>query len=69
MFKSGSHSQFTPLVVSPAGACAMLDVGTTRLYELIAAGELETYRDGKARKITVRSIQTRIDRKLAENEA
>ncbi len=30
-----------PLVVSPARAKVMLDCGTTRLYELIAAGELE----------------------------
>jgi hypothetical protein len=45
-----------PLVVSPTRAKALLDCGTTRLYELIAAGELESFKDGKSRKITVRSI-------------
>jgi len=58
-----------PLVVSPARAKAMLDCGTTRLYELIAAGELESFRDGKSRKITVASIKARVARMLAESRA
>jgi excisionase family DNA binding protein len=45
----------------------MLDCGTTRLYELIANGELESYRDGKSRKITVASIKARVARMLAES--
>lgn len=56
-----------PLVVSPARAKALLDCGTTRLYELIAAGELESFKDGKARKITVASIKRRVARMLAES--
>jgi hypothetical protein len=58
-----------PLVVSPARAKTMLDIGHTRLYELLEAGELESYRDGKSRKITVASIKDRIARKLAEGRA
>jgi excisionase family DNA binding protein len=53
------------LVVSPRIACVMLNVGTTRLYQLIHAGELESYLDGKARKITVESIRRRIAHLLA----
>jgi hypothetical protein len=56
-----------PLVVSPAKAMAMLDCGRTRLYELLNAKELESYRDGKSRKITVSSIQARIRRMLQQN--
>jgi excisionase family DNA binding protein len=59
------HSE--ALVVSPVRAKAMLDCGTTTLYAMIAAGELESYRDGKSRKITVRSIKARIERMLAES--
>jgi hypothetical protein len=55
------------LVVSPARAKVMLDCGTTRLYELIAAGEIESFRDGKSRKITVASIKARVARMLAES--
>jgi hypothetical protein len=46
---------------------AMLDCGRTRLYELLNAKELESYRDGKSRKITVASIQARIRRMLQQN--
>jgi excisionase family DNA binding protein len=53
-----------PLVVSPRRARRMLDCGNTRLYELIAARELETYKDGKSRKITVASIKQFIARRV-----
>ncbi len=44
----------------------MLDIGTTRLYELINSGRLESFKDGKNRKITTRSIHAYIDRLMAE---
>jgi hypothetical protein len=53
------------LVVKPAKACAMLDCGHTRFYQLIAAGELDSYRDGASRKVTVASIRSYIARQLA----
>jgi hypothetical protein len=58
-----------PLVVSPIKAMRMLDCGRTRLYELLNANELESYLDGKSRKITVSSILERIRRKLQQSEA
>jgi hypothetical protein len=39
-----------PLAVSPRQACFLLSVGTTRLYELIRAGELQAYYEGRARR-------------------
>jgi hypothetical protein len=65
IFRGAGHDE--PLVVSPARAKTMLDCGTTRLYELIANGELESFRDGKSRKITVASIKARVARMLAES--
>ena len=53
-----------PLVVSPRRARLMLDCGNTRLYELIAARELQTFKDGKSRKITVASIKAYIVRRI-----
>jgi hypothetical protein len=47
----------------------MLDCGRTRLYQLLNAGELQSYRDGKARKITVSSIQARFRRMLQQSKA
>jgi hypothetical protein len=40
-------------------------VGNTRLYELLSAGELESYLDGRARRITMASIRTRVARLVA----
>jgi hypothetical protein len=53
------------LVVSPRRAWHMLGCGNTHGYALIKAGELETYLDGKSRKITVASIHALIARRLA----
>ena len=52
--------------VSPRRACTLLGIGNTKLYELIGNGELEAYKEGKSRRITVRSIAARRKRLLAE---
>jgi len=43
----------------------MLDCGLTRLYELLARGELQSFTEGRARKITLSSIEDFIARRLA----
>jgi excisionase family DNA binding protein len=55
-----------PLVVRPRVAWRLLNCGNAYGYRLIASGELESYRDGRARKITVKSIHRYIKRRLAE---
>lgn len=54
-----------PLVVKPRIAWHMLNCSNTRGYELLAAGELESFKDGRSRKIMVASIKSYIARKLA----
>jgi excisionase family DNA binding protein len=54
-----------PLVVRPKVAWKMLACGNTRGYELLAAGELESYKDGRSRKITVASIKAFVARRIA----
>lgn len=54
-----------PLAVSPREACRLLSVGITRLYELIGNGELESYKDGGARRVTTKSIVARVERLAA----
>jgi len=51
-----------PLAVSPRQACVLLGIGNTRLYELIQDGELVTYHEGRARRITMESIRARVAR-------
>ena len=55
-----------PLVVSPQRAQRLLEIGHTRLYELMGSGELESYTEGKSRRITVASIKKLIERRLAQ---
>ena len=66
---SNKSNEIVPLVVSPRQAMQLLNCGKTRLFELLAAGELESYLDGKSRKITFESINARHRRKLRENKA
>jgi hypothetical protein len=54
-----------PLVVRPRVAWRMLDCGNTHGYELLNAGELDSFKDGEARKIVVESIYRYIARMLA----
>ncbi len=58
-----------PLAVKPREACRMLGCGITRLYELLAKGEVESYRDGGSRLITTRSIVARVERLAAAAKA
>jgi len=66
MAAAGGQADELALVVSPSKAMRMLDCGRTRLYQLLDAGELDSYLDGRARRITVESILRRIKRKLEE---
>ena len=54
-----------PIVVKPKDARRMLACGQTRLYELLAAGELQSFNDGRSRKIVVASIHRYIAKLLA----
>ena len=54
-----------PLVVKPQVAWRLLGCSSTYGYGLLAAGELESFKDGKSRKITMSSIKARIARQLA----
>jgi hypothetical protein len=65
--QSSHPSDPEPLVVRPATAWAMLECGHSHLYDLIATGELDSFLDGAARKITVASIKAYIARQLAKS--
>ena len=65
---STAHSELGPLVVRPKCARRMLNCGQTRLYELIAAGELDSFLDGRSRKITVESIYRYVRQRLEETQ-
>jgi len=53
------------LVVRPAEAGQILDCSQSYLYVLLRRGELESYEDGGARKITIKSIEDYVARRIA----
>jgi hypothetical protein len=55
-----------PLLVSPRDAWRMLGCGNTHGYALLKAGELQSFLDGRSRKITVASIHGYVARKLEQ---
>jgi excisionase family DNA binding protein len=64
------HSKETPplplpLIVSMKEAGHFLSCGHDQIYDLIRAGELESFMEGRHRKITMRSIQALIAKRLA----
>jgi excisionase family DNA binding protein len=54
----------TPLAVRPRQAAQMLGVGQTKLYELLNAGDLDSFHIGRSRRVTMASISRYIDRQL-----
>ena len=58
-----------PLVVGTTEARRLGGWGKTKIFELIAAGELDSYLEGRVRRITLESIEARIQRKLQEAKA
>lgn len=59
-----SGSPADRIVVKLSTACRMLDISRTRIYALMQQGELQSFKDGKARKIVVASIRDYLDRRL-----
>ena len=50
-------SRVEPVVVTVADAATMLSVGRSRVYELIARGELASVKLGASRRVTIKSIR------------
>ena len=64
--KSFSEDQLEPIAVSPKVACRIGGFSMSRLYQLLGAGELESYHEGTARRITLASLRARSERLIAE---
>lgn len=54
------------LVVSPAEAAARLRISQTRVFDLLARGELKSFRDGKRRLILVQSLEEWVTRQAVD---
>ena len=63
---SGQQS-VEPICVRVNDAARMIGVGRTKLYELIANGELETVKLGEATRVTTASLHKLVERHRALN--
>lgn len=67
--KTGTGSGIEPLFVDPAEAGRLLNVSRTRVFQLLAEGELLSVKDGRRRLISVESIRKLGARLLDETRA
>jgi hypothetical protein len=61
-----SPDENKPLIVGMTKAEFLLDCGHDQIYDLIRAGELDSYIEGNRRKITMASIERLIAKRLAD---
>jgi hypothetical protein len=62
---TNEDDRIKPLVTGMTGACVMLDCGIDKLYDLIAAKEIDSFLEGTRRKVVIHSIESLIERRLA----
>jgi excisionase family DNA binding protein len=61
-----THALTTPLVMSPNQTMKALLISREKLYGLINSGELQSYTEGRSRRITIESINAYVYRRLAQ---
>jgi len=57
------------LGLPPSTAKQVIGCGTTKLYELLRDGELESYLVGRGRRITTASLEAYVARQIAREQA
>jgi excisionase family DNA binding protein len=55
-------SESTRLLLSPERVSERLDMGRTKVYELIATGELESVRIGRSRRVPAEAVESFVAR-------
>lgn len=56
------------IAIPPKSAFAAIGVGVTKGYELINAGELETFKIGRATRVTTESVKAYVARRIAAQQ-
>lgn len=54
-----------PICVKVNEAARMIGVGRTKLYELIAAGEVDVVKLGKSTRVTTSSLKSLVERNVS----
>jgi hypothetical protein len=64
---AGDMRDVDPITVRPAQACKMLNLGMTRLYEMLNDGTLQSFSEGGSRYVLVSSIRQWVADKLEKS--
>ncbi len=57
-----SSSLLDKLLYKPEAAAARLDIGRSKLFEIIAAGDLETVQIGRSRRVPAQALEEYVAR-------
>lgn len=60
-----TQAQLQPITVRIRDACLLTGIGRSKLYELIAAGEIETIKIGSITLVPVSSLEAMLQRSRA----
>lgn len=58
--------QDTPLLLTPERAADRLEVGRTKIYELMASGDIESVKVGRLRRVPAAALQEYVERLRGE---
>lgn len=61
-------TQLDKLAVTPEEAARLLSIGRSALYELMASGELRSFKIGRSRRVAVSAIEEFVRRQTEINE-
>ena len=64
--QGGGAPDLRPLLVSPSQACKLLGISMSGLYNLLNSGNLEFFRVGGSRRITLASIEKFVAERVAK---
>lgn len=56
------------ILLTVADCCTRLQIGRTKFYALVNAGELQTIKIGSATRVTMASVQEFVARAVANND-
>jgi hypothetical protein len=68
MRKKINAPNIEPRITDVDGGCKRANMGKDRFYQLLHSGEIESYLDGRSRKVLIASIDAYIDRQIAESK-
>src|SRR5690348_16947311 len=68
MRKRKDTPRIEPRVTDVDGGCARAGCGKDKFYELLHSGEIESYLDGRSRKVVIASVDAYIDRRIAKSK-